>query len=297
MSDKIFLNARYAFRSDTLENWQNINPVLEKGEPAIVNDGIDGEWLKIGDGVTPFNSLEWKKGPKGEQGLQGIKGDKGEKGDVGASGPQGVKGDKGDNYILTLEDKQEIANMVDVDTVTVDPTYSPTSENAQSGKAVAEAISGKADKDKWEIIHTTTLTQDGVVTITNDTNGKPFELKKIYIRYTTPAIDGDSASTGIWLHTRFTTNAYEYKPFLQGVGFARNKTKHGSFEAEIKAYWYGESRCTGDGAYGKASTFDCPNGVRSEATNSTHITGIRLCENYSGAMPSGAFIEIWGVKA
>ena len=68
MSDKIFLNARYAFRSDTLENWQNINPVLEKGEPAIVSDGIDGEWLKIGDGINTFNDLEWKKGPKGPKG-------------------------------------------------------------------------------------------------------------------------------------------------------------------------------------------------------------------------------------
>lgn len=71
MSDKIFLNARYAFRSDTLENWQNINPVLEKGEPAIVSDGIDGEWLKIGDGVNTFNNLEWKKGPKGDKGDAG----------------------------------------------------------------------------------------------------------------------------------------------------------------------------------------------------------------------------------
>ena len=125
MADKIFLNARYAFRSDTLENWQRLNPVLEKGEPAVVTDGVNGEWLKIGDGINTFNNLAWRKGPKGEQGIRGI---------------QGVKGDKGDNYVLTLEDKQEIANMVDVETVTVDPTYNPTSENAQSGKAVAQAL-------------------------------------------------------------------------------------------------------------------------------------------------------------
>lgn len=68
MADRIFLNARYAFRSDILENWQRLNPILEKGEPAIISDGNDGEWLKIGDGVTPFNSLEWKKGPKGDKG-------------------------------------------------------------------------------------------------------------------------------------------------------------------------------------------------------------------------------------
>lgn len=112
MSDKIFLNARYAFRSDTLENWQNANPILEKGELAIVTDGAHGEWLKIGDGVTAFNSLEWKKGPKGEQGVQGVKGDKGESGANGKDGKDAV----------------------------TDPTYNPESENAQSGIAVAEAI-------------------------------------------------------------------------------------------------------------------------------------------------------------
>lgn len=102
MSDKIFLNARYAFRSDMLENWQNINPVLENGEPAIVSDGTDGEWLKIGDGVNTFNNLEWKKGPKGD------------KGDAGQGG-----------------------------TAEVDQTYNPGSKNAQSGVAVAEALTTK----------------------------------------------------------------------------------------------------------------------------------------------------------
>ena len=71
MADNIFRHARYAFRSGTLNNWQNTNPILEKGEPAVVTNGIDGEWLKIGDGVTPFNSLEWKKGPRGEKGEPG----------------------------------------------------------------------------------------------------------------------------------------------------------------------------------------------------------------------------------
>ena len=109
MSDKIFLNARYAFRSDTLENWQNINPVLENGEPAIVSDGTDGEWLKIGDGVNTFNNLEWKKGPKGD------------KGDAGQGG-----------------------------TAEVDQTYNPGSTNAQSGKAVYEALQNYASYEQVE---------------------------------------------------------------------------------------------------------------------------------------------------
>lgn len=58
------------------------------------------------------------KGDKGEQG------NKGEKGDTGAVGAKGDKGDKGDPGKDAVTDR----------------AYSPTSENAQSGKAVAEAL-------------------------------------------------------------------------------------------------------------------------------------------------------------
>ena len=93
MSTKIYANARFGFREDTLENWIANNPVLEKGEPAVVRDGENGEWLKIGDGVTAFNNLPWKKGPKG---------------------------DNGDSYVLTEADKEEIASMVEVSGGTTD---------------------------------------------------------------------------------------------------------------------------------------------------------------------------------
>lgn len=145
MSDKIYLKSTFAYREDTLENWETVNPVLEKGEPAIVRDGTDGRWLKIGDGATPFSALPWKTGPKGDkgdkgdtgekgdtgaigpQGIQGpqgltgatgprgLKGDKGDKGDTGATGEkgeQGPKGEQGDAYVLTEEDKAEIAGIV-----------------------------------------------------------------------------------------------------------------------------------------------------------------------------------------
>ena len=55
------------------------------------------------------------KGDKGDPGIQGPKGDPGEKGEKGDTGEQGPKGDKGDpgedgsDYILTDEDKAEIA--------------------------------------------------------------------------------------------------------------------------------------------------------------------------------------------
>ena len=119
MSDKIYLSGTFAYREDTLENWQNANPILEKGEPSIVRDGADGEWLKIGDGVTAWNDLPWKRGPRG------LTGPKGEQGIQGKQGPQGEKGK---------------------DAIT-DQTYSPKSTNAQSGKAVSQAVSEIADQN------------------------------------------------------------------------------------------------------------------------------------------------------
>ena len=62
-----------------------------------------------------------EKGDKGDTGAQGPQGEKGDKGDTGAQGPQGEKGDKGDTgaqgekgdaYILSEQDKDDIAELV-----------------------------------------------------------------------------------------------------------------------------------------------------------------------------------------
>lgn len=107
----IHANARFAFRSDTLANWESINPILLAGEFGIVTNGSETQKVKIGNGVTPWNELSWWMGPKG---------------------------DTGDSYILNDNDKQEIASLVNLPKA--DQSYNPESENAQSGTAVAEAI-------------------------------------------------------------------------------------------------------------------------------------------------------------
>ena len=71
MATKIYANARFAHRADTKDNWLKYDPVLEKGEPAIVLDGIDGESVKIGDGEHKFSELNYVRGPKGEKGEKG----------------------------------------------------------------------------------------------------------------------------------------------------------------------------------------------------------------------------------
>ena len=138
MSKKIYLQSAFAYREDTLENWLFYNPILEKGEVSIVRDGADGEWLKIGDGVTRWVNLPYKKGPRGD------------------AGPIGPQGPAGDDYVLTQADKEEIANMAKPE---IDQTYNPESENAQSGIAVAEAI-------KWKTLIDTTLTAEQAGTST-----------------------------------------------------------------------------------------------------------------------------------
>ena len=51
---KIYCKSSYLLRKDTSENWQNKNPILRKGEQGLETDtGI----MKIGDGVTEYNSL------------------------------------------------------------------------------------------------------------------------------------------------------------------------------------------------------------------------------------------------
>lgn len=80
----------------------------------------------------------------------------------GEKGEKGDKGDKGDNYVLTLEDKQEIANMVGGGTV--DQTYDPESENAQSGIAVNEALTEFANSTEFEGRVVDTVSSNGYAT-------------------------------------------------------------------------------------------------------------------------------------
>lgn len=95
---KIYADARFKPKSDTLKNWQTKNPVLLSGEPGVViglkeaGDGLvnETERIKFGDGVTPWNDLPWWKGPKGDTGERGEKGDTGERGEQGTQGEQGV---------------------------------------------------------------------------------------------------------------------------------------------------------------------------------------------------------------
>lgn len=51
-------------------------------------------------------------GEQGPQGIQGIQGPAGEKGETGEQGPQGLQGPAGQDYVLTSQDKNDIAGLV-----------------------------------------------------------------------------------------------------------------------------------------------------------------------------------------
>ena len=84
--------------------------------------GIQGEKGDKGDkGDTGPQGPQGEIGPQGPQGEIGPQGPQGPQGEQGPQGPQGLqgiqgekgdKGDKGDSYILTDNDKQDIAKIV-----------------------------------------------------------------------------------------------------------------------------------------------------------------------------------------
>lgn len=100
MSEKIIhAKSRFKFRSDTAANWAQNNPVLLAGEFGVVTDGTETDRVKIGDGMTAWNSLDWWRGP------QGVKGDKGNTGSRGYKGDSiiNVRIDSGNLLVTTWE--------------------------------------------------------------------------------------------------------------------------------------------------------------------------------------------------
>ena len=90
------------FKDPATNEWKEITTIMGPAGPQ----GSQGE-------AGP-------QGPIGPQGPQGIQGEQGPQGIQGEQGPQGPKGDQGPqgpagaDYVLTQNDKTEIAGMVDL---------------------------------------------------------------------------------------------------------------------------------------------------------------------------------------
>lgn len=77
------------------------------------------------DGATGPQGPQGIQGPKGDTGPQGIAGLQGVQGEQGPQGIQGPKGADGKDYILTENDKTEIAEAIPVDTELSDTSTKP----------------------------------------------------------------------------------------------------------------------------------------------------------------------------
>lgn len=50
------INTTFKLKRGTAARWEEVNPILESGEPGFV---YDENRLKIGDGITPWNELAY----------------------------------------------------------------------------------------------------------------------------------------------------------------------------------------------------------------------------------------------
>lgn len=124
----------------------DIGPQGEKGEAFTYDDftteqlaALKGEKGEKGD--TGSQGTKGEKGDTGEQGIQGIQGEKGDKGDKGEKGDAFTYADFTEEQLAAL--KGEKGDPGDIENI--DHSYLPESENAQSGKSVAQARELSAD--------------------------------------------------------------------------------------------------------------------------------------------------------
>lgn len=194
-----------------------------------------------------------------------------------------IKGDKGDSYILTETDKQEIANIAKPE---IDQTYNPESKNPQSGKAVAEAL--EPFNRQYELIETIELTEEGVTTITRNTepNGKAYSFKDIFIKI---KWIGETSKKWILLEISAEgqrTDAFRdlYQCTTEGTSWMRTLSCYGH-----RLFLLSE-RSTNMGY--AALLAQIP--IRYFDSNKP-IDAIKI--QYQEAMPTGTEVEIWGVRA
>lgn len=160
---------------------------------------------------------------------------------------------------------------------------------------------GGTATEEWVDICNLTTTEDSVIDITTDANGNPFSLKKFYAIVWKSPKAGDTASNTFWAHAT-TDNIVGYKPLIQSYSTqAGTSGAMNTVSAEIKRYWFAEVR-GGVNADGNVNVVlpnsgSHPYGVRPEMKNADPITGFRFTWGYSGALPAGTKVEIWGVRA
>ena len=135
------------------------------------------------DGHFTFGIPTGATGPKGDTGATGAKGEQGER------GPQGIQGEtgaQGDDYVLTEQDKQDIADLVDAGGMvvnatlvsgtqyTIDSTYDAIKTALSAGKTVVVMTGGIPQPyvgnvqlyDEWYLAFGVSTIYDNIATLT-----------------------------------------------------------------------------------------------------------------------------------
>ena len=188
-------------------------------------------------------------------------------------------GDMPEGYVLQINpDGDEVFD--------VDQTYTPESENAQSGKAVAEAL--EPFNRQYELIETITIAEDGISTITRNTepNGNAYSFKDVFINFSWKTED-----TKKWILLEISADGKKTDAFRDLYQITTGGTS-----------WMRTLSCCGHRLF-LLSERSSNTGYASNSAqipiryfdSNKPIDAIKI--QYQEAMPTGTTIEIWGVRA
>lgn len=192
-----------------------------------------------------------------------------------------------DGVIIDCEYNRDINKFGDlteyVKHTDIDQTYSPTSENAQSGKAVAEALA--AFGGEYELIETITL-EEAVKTITRNTepSGKAYSFKDVFIKFSWNTTD-----TTKWILLEISADvkkADAFRDLMQGVGTSWVQT----LNCYGKRLFLFSNRSTNT----SYAQYGAQIPIKYLDSNKP-IDALKI--QYQTEMPVGTVIEIWGVRA
>ena len=177
---------------------QNMGFSAEVGETIKGDPGESAYQIAVKNGFTG-TELEWLESLKGEKGDTGAKGEKGEKGDTGAAGSNGLDGKDGadgKDYVLTAEDKQEIADLVPVDDrVSAGTEQSFTEEEKSLARSNIDAASSEDVAFLQIIVGHSSVSWQDVQTIVRA--GKGSQYFPVGYEFTT--LDSNTGITIVWV--------------------------------------------------------------------------------------------------
>lgn len=168
--------------------------------------------------------LRGEQGPPGEKGEKGDTGPQGPKGDTGETGPQGPQGEPGptgESYVLTQEDRQQIAALVEI----------PAAGGSVRGTVMAPAVADETipvaadsqgflfskDFNQWKKLADITTTEEvAQIEITQDMQGNAFSIEKLVILIRANGSESNSANREFRLFTKKDSANFTAFPF-QGI--------------------------------------------------------------------------------